>query len=357
MDYIHYLSAKQTVDDRALNQRVLTYVDRHMQQAQGKSDESNPVRILEVGAGIGAMCKRLFQRGTFSNRFVEYILVDIKFDVILRAKRNLEQLLGSDAEKFCRMTQNVVNNLMRASVNVSDSASIHHQQASPTTEPDNVRDISTLWLNDNFSVSFEVADALQYARLHAENFDMVIGCAVLDLWDMTASLPVLLSALRPNGIGMYYFAINFDGTTSLSPSTSLGAEFDASIEHDFHQAMGHYTEVLSDGSTLHAMACHTGRRLLPALVSNGARIQCAGGSTWVVHPETDETKASSYSNDETFFLHCIVDFIQESVPTTHLNADTSWWSAFEQYICDRRAQIEKRELSYIAHNIDVCGTR
>src|SRR5512132_3068557 len=62
----HYLLAKQTVDDRALNKDVLNALRAHM--------PPEPVSIIEVGGGIGTMLKRLIQWGILCNG--DYVLVD-----------------------------------------------------------------------------------------------------------------------------------------------------------------------------------------------------------------------------------------------------------------------------------------
>ena len=68
MDYSfpRYLLAKQTVDDRALNKDVVHALRGHL--------PSEPISIIEVGAGIGTMLKRLVDWNLF--RRGEYILVD-----------------------------------------------------------------------------------------------------------------------------------------------------------------------------------------------------------------------------------------------------------------------------------------
>jgi hypothetical protein len=46
----HYLLSKQSVDDRALNRNVLDSLKANLRAA--------PIRIIEVGAGIGTMLAR-----------------------------------------------------------------------------------------------------------------------------------------------------------------------------------------------------------------------------------------------------------------------------------------------------------
>ena len=49
----HYLLSKQSVDDRALNQHVLNELRRRL--------PAQPIRIMEMGAGIGTMLRRLMR--------------------------------------------------------------------------------------------------------------------------------------------------------------------------------------------------------------------------------------------------------------------------------------------------------
>src|ERR1043165_2935572 len=62
----HYLLSKQTVDDRALNKDGLHALIMNLPQ--------EPIRIIEVGAGIGTMLKRLIRENIICQ--TEYILVD-----------------------------------------------------------------------------------------------------------------------------------------------------------------------------------------------------------------------------------------------------------------------------------------
>src|SRR5689334_20524211 len=50
-----YLAAKKSVDDRALNWQVW----QHLVAALPRATPQQPLRVLEVGAGIGAMVERL----------------------------------------------------------------------------------------------------------------------------------------------------------------------------------------------------------------------------------------------------------------------------------------------------------
>lgn len=62
MDYVRYLQAKRSVDDRAINPDVLHTFIRSLRDRPASKNE---LRVLEVGAGIGAMLERLLRKGAF----------------------------------------------------------------------------------------------------------------------------------------------------------------------------------------------------------------------------------------------------------------------------------------------------
>ena len=60
---VRYLKAKTAVDDNALNGRVYDAL------AQGITDMGDrPLRVIELGAGVGSTFRRLFERGLLSER-------------------------------------------------------------------------------------------------------------------------------------------------------------------------------------------------------------------------------------------------------------------------------------------------
>jgi SAM-dependent methyltransferase len=79
--FIRYLSAKKSVDDRALNQHVW----QKMVEALPTS-----ARILEIGAGIGTMVERFAQNGLLDRR--TYTAVDNQPENIAAAHQRLKHL-------------------------------------------------------------------------------------------------------------------------------------------------------------------------------------------------------------------------------------------------------------------------
>ena len=74
-DFTRYLASKRTVDDRALNRHVWqTLADA----VAGELPRDRPLRVLEVGAGIGTMVDRCVEWGLFarSGFDVSYTAID-----------------------------------------------------------------------------------------------------------------------------------------------------------------------------------------------------------------------------------------------------------------------------------------
>ena len=88
----------------------------------------------------------------------------------------------------------------------------------------------------------------------------------------------------------------------------------------------------------------TGRRLFSGLRRIGAQVLDAGPSDWVVYPGVD-----GYSGDDDIFLHAIIDTVQGALQSSEgvSRGTLDEWSRV------RHAQIEARELVYIAHQLDV----
>lgn len=163
-----YLAAKKSVDDRALN----WYVWQTMAAAL-----PTPARILEVGAGIGTMVERFWERGLLDGRM--YTAVDNQPDNIAEARRRLKHL--------------------------------------------------------DKDIHLETIDLFDFIRREQgqQTWDLLIAHAFLDLMDIPATLPQLFSLLKPGG--HFYFTINFDGATILQPT--IDPALDAQIEQLYHRTM------------------------------------------------------------------------------------------------------------------------
>ncbi|MGB1253682.1 MAG: SAM-dependent methyltransferase [Candidatus Promineifilaceae bacterium] len=187
---------------------------------------------------------------------------------------------------------------------------------------------------DGICVSAETANIFDYIASNPQRCDLLIAHHFLDLLPLEQALPKLLSLLKPNGY--FYFTLNFDGITAFEPS--VHPSFDEQIERLYHATM-------DDRPTGGDSKC--GRHLLQLLRECGADLLASGSSDWVVHSEPN----SRYHADEAYFLHFIISTI-ESALAAHPALDAE---QFARWVDTRHAQIDRGELMYFAHQLDVFG--
>ncbi len=283
----HYLLAKQSVDDRALN--------RYVYQCLVESLPQTTLHIVEVGAGIGSMLVRLLRWRLLSR--ADYVLVDDN-------QENLEYAASW-------LPRWAAENGMQ----------------SQSSAPDQLRVFDS---SRELLVRFEHADALEYSRRNPGQSDLLIAHAFLDLLPMPSGLQQLFTLLKPGALA--WLTVNFDGLTSLEPV--LDAALDEKIERLYHQTMD--ARVTGGDS-------RAGRHLFAHIRSLSARLLAAGASDWVVYPVDGQ-----YPLDEAYFLHFILRFFEESL-SNHAEMDMV---RLQGWLAARRAQIERAELVYIAHQTD-----
>jgi len=132
-----YLSAKKTVDDRALNSHVWQTLRQQLPEQP---------RILEIGAGIGTMVERLVEQQFISS--ASYTAIDSQVENIHTAQQRLAHLPESI-------------NLTLEAIDLFDF--IRREQGK-------------------------------------QQWDVLIAHAFLDLMDIPATLPPLFSLLKPGGL-------------------------------------------------------------------------------------------------------------------------------------------------------------
>ena len=188
-------------------------------------------------------------------------------------------------------------------------------------------------------LTIEQADVFEFAARpdQQQRYDLLIAHAVLDLFDIPRALPRLLAVLKPGGL--CYFTINFDGATIFEPA--INPALDAQIETLYHRSMD---ERITSGQP--SGDSRSGRHLFHLLPAAGVEVLAAGSSDWVVFGS-----GSSYPEDEAYFLHCILHFVETTL-TGHGELDQK---AFAQWLSERRRQIAAGELVYVAHQMDFVG--
>jgi SAM-dependent methyltransferase len=294
-----YLRAKQDIDDRSLNYTVL-------EQLKEITNQSDELRTLELGAGIGTMLERLVDRKI------------LKYGVYL----------GIDTD-----TASVEEAIQR----VSDWSSKRVYQTRNISEGRLTEKIS----DSRLRIGFKVADALEYCTRQENTgaWDLLIAHAFLDLFDLPYVLPVFLQTLHPGGL--FYFTLNFDGATSFEPL--VDPCLDEQIITLYHRSMDErLVNGMPSGDSL------SGRHLFHMLLNSGATILAAGSSDWVVYPHS-----GTYPGDEAYFLHHILHFFEQTL-CDHPELDAARFSA---WLDTRHSQVDRGELVYIAHQIDILGRR
>ncbi|MDW8326888.1 MAG: class I SAM-dependent methyltransferase [Anaerolineales bacterium] len=271
-----YLASKKTVDDRALNALVWETL---AQLLKGREER---LTVLEVGAGIGVMAERVVERGLLTR--AAYTLLDEQPENIAIARERLA--------------------------------------ASP------------------LKLTLLAADALEFCARPEQRggYDLLIAHAFLDLLDLPIALPLLLQVLKPGGL--FYFTLNFDGTTIFQPE--IDPAFDARLEALYHRTMDErITKGRRSGDS------RSGRHLFGLLRRCGAEILAAGSSDWTVFAEPD----GRYPADEAYFLRFILHTFHGAL-RGHPEIETA---RLDSWMAERYAQLERGELVYIAHQMDFVG--
>lgn len=298
--FIRYLAAKKSVDDRALNRNVLQSLTRALSNRASK----NPLRVLEVGAGIGTMVERLLDWKVLKN--AAYTAVDSDPETIAEAFRRLPHWAKKSGY----------------ALNGQCSEKMALQKG-----------------NQNILVECEATEMgdLVAREKGRRSWDLLIANAFLDLVDVPSSLRLLFSLLRPGGL--FYFTINFDGVTIFQPE--IDPVLDTKIAALYHQTMN---QRVTSGKPF-GDSC-TGRHLFANLQACGGEVLDVGSSDWVVF-----AGSNGYHEDEAYFLHHTVHTVQTAL-NGHSDIDSN---PFRSWIRERHDQVEQGMLVYIAHQLDFLG--
>lgn len=310
--FIRYLAAKRTVDDRALNGHV--WQQFALEMRKWAEVASRPLRIVELGAGIGTMVERLWEAGLLPDG-VEYRAIDSSAENIDHAASRLESWglrRGLDVERFSVL-----------------------EGSTPACALRFLRLHENTLVRPPLTIHLVTADAFAHLAETSETPpDVLIAHAFLDLVHLPRAMADIRSAVAPGAL--LYLTINFDGATILEPA--IEPELDKRIEQLYHATMDRrLVKGQPSGDS------HTGRRLYHTLLESGCEVMAAGASDWVVGPTTH-----GYAADEAYFLHFIVDTIAGALKGNPDLDDT----AFARWIAQRHQQIDRHELLFIAHQLD-----
>lgn len=295
-DYPRYLNAKESVDERALNERV---TERFVDELVDRDEHG--LRVLEAGAGTGATLRRLLER--------------------------LGPREGPGELRYCFVEERA-DNLRAARDQLQEWASATGYGLSEDADRIVLDGRGTAALLDLVRVDFVQKDVFEYLENRpGDPFDAIIAQALLDIVDLDAALETMASHLRAGGL--WYLPIHFDGVTALEPT--IDPTLDQTIEEHYHRSMNDP---------------QTGRHLLTSLRRTGAHLLDVGASDWIVFGSDGE-----YPGDEDYFLKCIIYFILNELQDSEYDNDIN----IIEWARQRRSQIRRGELIYLAHQIDVCA--
>ncbi|WP_050032909.1 hypothetical protein [Halorubrum halophilum] len=321
-----YLRAKRTVDDRALDRRLVGILRERL--ADRAAATEGPLRVLEVGAGIGTMVARLIDWEVLPPGETRYVAVDRDAGTLAGLDPFLREWAAGRDEP----------------VSVAEAADGGETDAVVVETNSRVVQVESV-----------AADAVAYAAERPGEFDALIGMALLDVLDLTG-LETLLDALAPGGT--YYFPITFDGGTRFRPFHPA----DRAIERRYHAHM----DAKPGGSS------RAGGDALARLRGiEGASLLGAAGSDWVVRPvegaDRQTAPESPYPGDEAFFLRYILDTVEEAIgeviegtvegpsARTLSEDDEDPAAELDAWLARRRRQVDAGELVYLTHQLDLLG--
>lgn len=290
-DFRRYLRAKRTVDDRALDRRLLGTLRDRLRERAAAGD--GPLRILEIGAGIGTMLTRLVEWDVLPPGEIRYTAVDVDTDNVDAVAPHVREWTTERSASFSGTDPLVLETADR-----------------------------------RLEIEPVVAEAVSFADRTASGWDALIGAALIDILDLEG-LDQLLGTLSSGGL--CYFPITFDGGTRFRP----GHPADRTIERHYHAHMD-----AKPGGSSRAGGDVVGRLQR----SDDVTLLGVAGSDWVVRPVE-----GSYPAEEAYFLRYILETIEEAVG--EIAGDSI--EELDAWLDDRRARVDAGELLYVTHQLDV----
>jgi hypothetical protein len=308
-DFQRYLRAKRAIDDRSLDRRLVGLLrDRLATRAQATD---GPVRILEIGAGVGTMVTRAVEWDLLPAGEIQYTAVDIEAANIDTLPQHLREWASDRDTTVSTGGDTTVSTGGDTTVSTGDSIVLDTSESQITVEP-------------------VVAEAVDYADQTATAYDLLVGAALLDLLDLD-QLDPLLGCLAPGGC--YYFPITFDGATRFRPAHPADSE----VERLYHSHM----DRKPGGSS------QAGDDLLARLQQHdGGSILGAAGSDWIVRPAD-----GAYPGDEAYFLSHILGTVETALG----ELDEEITVDLDNWLSHRRDQLDAGELIYFTHQLDILG--
>jgi SAM-dependent methyltransferase len=337
-DFERYLSAKATVDDRALDRTVLA---RFRDDVRARSAP----RILEAGTGTAAFCRRFLSWDDLPD--CTYVAVDTDPALLATARTRVLRAAreaGFRASLADPTTTDLGLPVGPAGGDDGDETGARdggghtgeRGDAAGGDGPAPPTTVAAIRLSGpaRIDVHLVAGDALTVAA--GAQWDALVAQAFVDLLS-PADVARLVSGVVDGGA--VYLPITFGGGTAFEPSHPA----DDAVLDAYHATM-----VGDDGDRLGARA---GRRLRTLLPEFGVDVAAVGESDWCVGPTDDAGTRERYPADEAYFLAVVVDTVADAVRGRVPDETVDAWLAA------RREQREAGALRFGARNLDLYGCR
>jgi SAM-dependent methyltransferase len=210
--FASYLEAKAPLDDRSLHPRVTgAFLEALAASRSRRGRREGAFRILEAGAGVGTMARRLEGWGALGD--ADYLLLDVSPGLLAEARR----LEPGGETRFEYLESDIENHARRASAGA------------------------------------------------AERADAFVAHALLDLLDLPTILPLLRGSAVPGS--PFWLSLVYDGLSAWEPSFDRGLE-DLLIS-EYHASMEERGRGGSrSGRSLFSLLPRSGFRILEAGASD-----------------------------------------------------------------------------------------
>jgi hypothetical protein len=288
---IRYLTAKRSVDQRALSGRVRDRVVTELPRAP---------RIVEAGPGVGLGVPRLLSWGVTGG---SYRGIEIDPGVVDHARRTLPQILRRTGHEVTRTARGFRVEGLSVTFDVGDA-------------------VETLAKSGG---AVETRSESGGAEDATRNVDLLLAQSFMDLVDLNAALDAFERALAPGGLG--YFPITFDGETIFQPDHPR----DEAVLAAYHRAID--AEPGRDS--------RAGRHLADRLRAREGDLLEMAASDWIVRPHE-----GGYPHDERYFLRQILQFVERALEDQSVDGGEEW-------LRTRRRQLASGDLLYVAHGYDL----
>ena len=304
-DFRRYLAAKRAVDDRGLDRRL---VDR-LRDGLAERAAEGPLRVVEVGAGVGTMVERLFEWDVLPPGRTEYAAVDVD--------------AGNVAAMRERLPAWAEDNGVAVTVE-GDRIRLVGDERTVVVRP--VAAEATAYLQGDARTGSPGSDSDGDAGA-----DLLVGMALLDILGLE-TLPALLDGVAPGG--WWYFPVTFDGVTRFAPAHPA----DRAVERAYHRHMDR-----KPGGDSRA-----GTHALGRLRESDRTLDVdAAGSDWAVRPVD-----GSYPGDEAYVVRHVLATVEEAVGEV---TGPGFRGTLREWLDCRRRQLASAALVYTTHQLDLIG--